>query len=96
MYRDPRGAARGADVVMCASWANDADPRAYNLLHGFSVNSEVMRYAKPDAIVMHSLPARRGEEISSDILEEHSIEVFEAVENRMHVQNALIDMMLKR
>ena len=96
MYRDPRGAARGADVVMCSAWTRDADARAYNLMHGFAVNNEVMRYAKPDAIVLHSLPARRGEEITADILEEHSIEIFEAVENRMHVQKALLDMLVKR
>lgn len=94
MYRDPRGAARAADVVVTDVWASmgQEDEREHRLeaFRGFTVNDEVMHYAKQDALVLHCLPAHRGEEISAEMLEAHSIEIFEEAENRLHVQKAVL------
>lgn len=94
MYRDPRGAARGADVVITDVWASmgmeDEEQQRLLDFRGFTVSAEVMRYAKPGAMVLHGLPARRGEEITAEILEEHSAEIFEEAENRLHVQKAVL------
>lgn len=94
MYRDPRGAARGADVVITDVWASmgqeeEAQQRLLDF-RGFTVGDEVMRYAKPDAMVLHCLPAHRGEEITADVLEAHSAEIFEEAENRLHAQKAVL------
>lgn len=100
MYRDPRGAARAADVVITDVWASmgQEEESQQRLLdfRGFTVNDEVMRYAKPDAMVLHCLPAHRGEEITSEILEAHSAEIFEEAENRLHAQKAVLVKLLGR
>lgn len=100
MYRDPRGAARGADVVITDVWASmgqeeEAQQRLLDF-RGFTVGDEVMRYAKPDAMVLHCLPAHRGEEITADVLEAHSAEIFEEAENRLHAQKAVLVKLLGR
>ena len=94
MYRDPRGAARAADVVITDVWASmgqeeeAAQRRA--IFAGFQINDEVMKYAKSDAMVLHCLPAHRGEEITSAMLEAHANEIFEEAENRLHAQKAVL------
>ncbi len=94
MYRDPRGAARAADVVITDSWIPIGKELDYNrrctAFQNFTVSGEVMNYAKPDAIVLHTLPAQRGEEITGEVFEQHSNEIFEATENHIHVQKALM------
>ena len=94
MYRDPRGAARAADVVVTDVWASmgqeDEQDRRIEAFRGFTLNDEIMHYAKQDALVLHCLPAHRGEEISAEMLEAHSIEIFEEAENRLHVQKAVL------
>ncbi|MBP3414084.1 MAG: ornithine carbamoyltransferase [Clostridia bacterium] len=100
MYRDPRGAARGADVVITDVWASmgqeeEAQQRLLDF-RGFTVGDEVMRYAKPDAMVLHCLPAHRGEEITAEVLEAHSAEIFEEAENRLHAQKAVLVKLLGR
>ena len=94
MYRDPRGAARAADVVITDVWASmgqeeeAAQRRA--IFAGFQINDEVMKYAKSDAMVLHCLPAHRGEEITAAMLEAHANEIFEEAENRLHAQKAVL------
>ncbi|MBE6753734.1 MAG: ornithine carbamoyltransferase [Ruminococcaceae bacterium] len=94
MYRDPRGAARAADVVITDSWIpvgleNEYEQRLSDF-RGFTLSSEVMNYAKPDASVLHCLPARREEEITSELFDQHSIAIFEACDNRLHVAKAVL------
>ena len=60
----------------------------------FQLNDDLMRYAKPDALVFHSMPINRGEEITTAIAEHHSEEIFDAAENLLHVQKAILIKML--
>jgi ornithine carbamoyltransferase len=60
----------------------------------FQVNRELLRYAKPDAMVLHCLPARRGEEITDEVLDGEQSAVWDQAENRLHTQKALIALML--
>jgi len=56
----------------------------------YQLNSELMKHAKPDACVMHCLPAHRGDEISDEVIDGPQSIVFDEAENRMHVQKAII------
>jgi ornithine carbamoyltransferase len=57
---------------------------------GFEVSNDVMRHADPKAIVLHCLPAHRGEEIAADTFETHAKVIFEQAENRLHAQKAVM------
>ncbi|MCA9676319.1 MAG: ornithine carbamoyltransferase [Kofleriaceae bacterium] len=92
---DPRAAAAGADVVSTDVWASmgqeeeaEARRRAFA---GYCVDAEVMAAADPGAIVLHCLPAHRGEEISGDVLDGPQSAAWQQAENRMHVQKALLE-----
>jgi ornithine carbamoyltransferase len=61
----------------------------------FQVNSELMKLAKKDAMVMHCLPAHRGEEITDDVLDSSQSIVIDQAENRLHVQKAILVKLLK-
>ena len=60
-------------------------------LAGYQINAEVMRLAKPDALVMHCLPAYRGKEIDEPTLEAHADTIFTQAENRLHAQKAILN-----
>lgn len=93
VVHDPRAAVRGADVVYTDVWTSmgqeheSADRRA--AFAGFQVNAALMRSAG-DAVVMHCLPAHRGEEITDDVIESPSSIVFDQAENRLHAQKAVL------
>ena len=57
---------------------------------GYQVNSEIMKFAKSDAIVLHCLPAHREEEITAEVFEAHAGSIFEQAENRLHAQKAVL------
>ena len=61
---------------------------------GFTINSDLLRKAKKDAIVLHCLPAYREKEITSEIFESKNSRIFEQAENRLHVQQALLASLL--
>ncbi|HZJ52834.1 MAG TPA: ornithine carbamoyltransferase [Myxococcaceae bacterium] len=92
---DPRAAVAGADVVVTDVWTSmgqEAEAAArMKAFQGFTVDAAVMAGARPGAIVLHCLPAHRGEEISEEVLEGPQSRVFEEAENRMHVQKALLE-----
>lgn len=94
LCHDPLEAAKDADVIFTDVWASmgqegEAEKRR-NAFEGFQVNAELMAKAKPDAMVQHCLPAHRGEEITEEVLEAHSKEIFEEAENRLHAQKAVM------
>jgi ornithine carbamoyltransferase len=94
MTQDPVEAARGADVVITDVWASmgeeaEAEKRRRDFA-GYQINEEVLKAAKPDAIVQHCLPAHRGEEITEEVFESHSKEIFDEAENRLHAQKAVL------
>lgn len=98
LTRDPREAAVDADVVATDVWASmgmeSEALRRQTAFAGYQVNEELMRLAKPDAMVQHCLPAHRGEEITDDVFEAHADEIFEEAENRLHAQKAVLTLLM--
>ena len=95
---EPRLAVSGADVVYTDVWTSmgqeaEADQRR-QVFAGYQVDSELLSLAKDDAILMHPLPAHRGEEVAEGILDSPKSVVFDQAENRMHLQKALLARML--
>ena len=87
-------AAKDADVLYTDVWASmgqedEARERA-EIFKSYQINSEVMAVAKSDAMVLHCLPAHRGEEITAEVLEAHTNEIFDEAENRLHAQKAVL------
>ncbi len=87
-------AAKDADVLYTDVWASmgqegEAEERK-KIFAGYQINSNVMTVAAPDAMVLHCLPAHRGEEITADVLEAHASEIFDEAENRLHAQKAVL------
>ena len=86
-------AAKGADVVYTDVWASMGQEEEKKLREkafaGYQINANVMKAAKKDAMVLHCLPAHRGEEISADVFEAHADEIFEEAENRLHAQKEI-------
>jgi ornithine carbamoyltransferase len=92
---DPRQAVRGAQVVSTDVWASmgqEAEAAARRAAFaGYCVDAALMALADPRALVLHCLPAHRGEEISGDVLESSMSKVWVQAENRLHVQKALLE-----
>lgn len=91
---DVLAAAKDADVLYTDVWASmgqedEAENRCI-VFQGFQINDAVMAAAKPDAIVQHCLPAHRGEEITEEVFDAHSNELFDEAENRLHAQKAVL------
>ena len=87
-------AAEGADVLYTDVWASmgqesEAEKRR-KIFQGHQINKVVMAMAAKDAMVMHCLPAHRGEEITAEVLEAHANEIFDEAENRLHSQKAVL------
>ena len=100
VVRAPRDAAEGAHVVNTDVWASmgqegEAAERQRRFA-GFIVDDALLRVARPDAIVLHCLPAHRGEEITDAVLEGPHSAVFDEAENRLHAQKALLELLLAR
>jgi len=96
---DPKEAAAGADVLYADVWASmgqesEASERM-KAFAGYQVNQELLQLAHPDAIFMHCLPAHRGEEVTSDVIDGPCSVVFDEAENRLHVQKAVMVLLMK-
>ncbi|MDV4152388.1 ornithine carbamoyltransferase [Clostridium sp. AL.422] len=94
IVNDPKEAAVGADVIITDVWASMGKEKEtkerIEAFQGYQVNSDLMKLAQDDAIVLHCLPAHREEEITEEILEKHANTIFEEAENRLHVQKAIL------
>lgn len=94
IVNDPFEAAKDADVLYTDVWASmgqEAEVMARKRIFvDFQINSAIMNVAKPDAIVMHCLPAHRGEEITDEVMEGPQSAIFDEAENRLHVQKAIM------
>ncbi len=87
-------AAEGADAVYTDVWASmgqedEAKERA-KAFAGYQVNSELMKVTNSGCMVLHCLPAHRGEEITDEVFEQHANEIFDEAENRLHAQKAVM------
>jgi len=94
LIRDPLKAARDADVIYTDVWASMGQEKRAAAkkrdFAGFTVNEDVVAAARPDCIVMHCLPAHRGEEITSEVIDGPRSVVFDEAENRLHAQKAIL------
>jgi ornithine carbamoyltransferase len=92
--RDPKEAARGADVVYTDTWTSmgQEDEAAWRRTSfaGYQVNDALMALAAPDAVFMHCLPAHRGEEVTDEVMDGPRSLVVSQAENRLHLQKALL------
>ncbi len=97
MTEDPAEAIAGAHVVNTDVWASmgqeEESAKRALAFAGYRVDADLMARAAPDAIVLHCLPAHRGEEITADILEGPQSRVWDEAENRLHAQKALLVML---
>ena len=99
--RDPLKAAAGADLVVTDTWvsmhdAQSAKERRHNLLRPYQVNARLMAAAAPDAVFLHCLPAHRGEEATSEVMDGPASAIFDEAENRLHAQKAVMRWCLDR
>jgi ornithine carbamoyltransferase len=99
IVNDPFKAARDADAVYTDVWASMGQEAEHNVraraFKGYQVNAKLMKAAHPKAIVMHCLPAHRGEEISADVIDGPQSVVFDEAENRLHAQKAVLEMLMR-
>lgn len=99
VFRDPREAVEGAHAVNTDVWASmgqeeEAEVRR-KAFAGYLVDDALLAAARPDAVVLHCLPAHRGEEITDEVIEGPRSAVFEEAENRLHAQKALLELILQ-
>jgi|SRR5574339_11368 len=100
VVNDPINAVKDADIVVTDTFVSlgkddEKIQREQIFLPKYQVNSELLRYAKNDVIFMHCLPAKRGQEVTSEIIDGKSSVVWDEAENRIHVQKALLCMLMK-
>jgi ornithine carbamoyltransferase len=98
LYNDPMKAATNADVLYTDVWTSMGqeaeDKKRKKIFKNYQINKKLLEEAKKDAIVMHCLPAHRGEEITAEVIDgPHSVVIDEA-ENRLHVQKAILEILL--
>jgi ornithine carbamoyltransferase len=94
LLSDPLKAAENADVLVTDVWSSmgqeqESEKRKKDFA-GFQINGETIKTAKPDVMVLHCLPAHKGEEITHEVFEEHANAIFDESENRMHAQKAVM------
>ena len=91
-------AVKGADVLNTDVWASmgqeEEQKKRLNAFKGFQINSDVLKLAAKDAIVLHCLPAHRGEEITEEVLEGDQSVVWDQAENRLHIQKAILEWLM--
>lgn len=93
LSNDPQAVVKNADVVMTDTFVsihNRDQKRIKKFLPKFQVNSSLMKKAKKDAIFLHCLPAKRGEEVTADVIDGPQSVVWDETENRLHTQKALL------
>jgi len=94
IVRDPDVAAKDSDVLVTDSWVSlgleSEKEKRLKIFKPYQLNSKLLSLAKDDTIVMHCLPAQRGYEITSDVLDSPQSRVFQEAENRLHTEKALL------
>lgn len=99
ILRDPKEATGRADVIYTDVWVSmgqeDSAEKKKGKFSTYQVNSSLLACAKKDVIVMHCLPAHRGEEITDEVIDGPQSVVFDQAENRLHTQKALLEILIK-
>ncbi|HHJ64334.1 MAG TPA: ornithine carbamoyltransferase, partial [Aquifex aeolicus] len=94
---NPVEAVKDADVVYTDVWfsmGDERDEEKRSALRSFQVNEELLSHAKDSVLVMHCLPARKGEEITEEVFERFADFIFTQAENRLHTQKVLLEFLL--
>jgi ornithine carbamoyltransferase len=98
LITDPREAVAGAEVVATDTWASmgqeDEHAQRLNVFEPYRVDHDLMAHADSSAIFLHCLPAHRGEEVTDSVIDSSASVVFDEAENRLHVQKALLSLVL--
>ncbi len=98
LLTDPVQGLRDADAAVTAAWScapgTEESERRRRDFAGYQLTDVLLQNAKPACLVLHSLPAHRGEEISAAVFEQHAGEIFDEAENRLHVQKAILSILL--
>lgn len=98
IIEDPLEAARGADVLYTDVWASMGQEEEFEIrkaaLGNYQINDRVLKAADSSAIVLHCLPAHRGEEITAEVIDGPQSVVFDEAENRLHAQKAVMAMLM--
>ena len=96
---DPARAVKDADVVYTDVWASMGQEAEHakrlKAFQGFQVNGKLMKTASKKALVMHCLPAHRGEEITAEVIDGPRSVIFDQAENRLHVQKAVLEALMR-
>ena len=97
-FLDPREAVAGVDAVYTDVWASMGEEaeaaERREIFAPYQVNADLMAGASPGALFMHCLPAHRGEEVTSEVIDSALSVVFDQAENRLHTQKALLAMLI--
>lgn len=97
---DPAEAVRHADVVYTDVWASMGQEKEHakrvKVFRKYQVSKKLMDLAKPDAVFMHCLPAHRDEEVAAEVMDSPQSIVFDEAENRLHVQKAIMYLLMKK
>lgn len=99
-FNNPELAAQQADLVVTDVWASmgqeEEQKKRELAFQAFQVSEKTMRAAKDDALFMHCLPAHRGEEVASEVIDGPQSAIFPEAENRLHAQKALLEFLIRR
>lgn len=99
ILREPRDAVKNADVLYTDVWVSmgqeEESSKRKKAFKGYQLNKKLLSLAKPDVIVMHCLPAHRGEEITDDVVDSPQSVIFDQAENRLPTQKALLEILIR-
>jgi len=98
LFTDPIAAVKAADAIYTDAWASmgqehEAEERAQSFQR-YQVNGRLLKHAAPHAVFMHCLPAHRGQEVTDEVMDSERSVIFEQAENRLHVQKAVLQLLL--
>ncbi len=97
-YNDPTLAVKDADIIYTDVWVSMGDEEEWEKrnidFQNYKVDSQLLKLAKPEVKVMHCLPAIRGKEITDEVMDGPNSIIFDQAENRLHVQKAILSLIL--
>jgi ornithine carbamoyltransferase len=98
LSNEPAKAVKDADIVYTDVWASmgkeSEHAKRVNAFRGYQVDGKLLKAASPNALIMHCLPAHRGEEIAADVIDGPQSIVFDQAENRLHTQKAILELLM--